>query len=290
MAILIAAHHTDLLGITTVSGNAPLEMTTRNALLVSQIADIDVEVHSGADRPLHVEPKHASHVHGRTGLDGPVLPELERSVVSTDAVTFIIDTVRQNDDVWLVPVGPLTNIALAFMAAPDIVERIAGISLMGGSAGPGNVTPVAEFNIWADPHAAHLVLASSAPRIIMAGLNLTSQYMVDQVTADRLNAMGSVTGTFAAQVVEAYVEAGLRIRGVPSANMHDPCAVMAVTHPNLFTWTDSHVDVSTEGITIGMTVVDDRGFGSAEPNVEVLRNIERDAAIEVFVGSVATYR
>lgn len=290
MAILVAAAHTELLGITTVSGNVSVESTTRNALLVSQIADIDVAVYRGADRPVLIEARHAGHIHGASGMDGPTLPELVRAPESTDAVRFIIDTVRSTNDVWLVPIGPLTNIALAIHQAPDIVDKMAGISLMGGSTGPGNVTPAAEFNIWADPHAARMVFRAGVPRLIMAGLNLTSQCTVDRSVGERLAAVGTTTGIFASELIEAYVQAGERMRNESSANLHDPCAVLALTHPELFTSARRHVDVSVDDITMGMTVVDERGFGARDTNVDVLYGIDRDAAIDIVVDSVSQYR
>jgi inosine-uridine nucleoside N-ribohydrolase len=290
MAILLAAHHADLLGITTVSGNAPLAATTRNALLVTQIADIDVEVHAGAGRPLLVEAKHAAHAHGQTGLDGPDLPELERSVTSHDAVGFIIETVRSNDDVWLVPVGPMTNIAIALRQAPDIIEKMAGISFMGGSMGPGNATPTAEFNFWADPHAARIMIGAGVPTVKMAGLNLTSQYTFGEELSERLVGLGTSTGVFAGQVIGSYIAAARRNQAWSVAHLHDPCAVLAITHPDLFETAQMHVDVSTGSVTEGMSVVDQRGYGSQEPNVEVLTSINRQKAVEVLIEAVATYR
>jgi len=289
MAILVAAQHTDLLGITSVSGNAPLSATTRNALLVSQIAGIDIEVHAGADRPLIVEPKHAAHVHGEGGLNGPTLPPLDRAPTSNDAVQFIVETLRSTDDVWLVPIGPLTNIALAFRQAPDIVDKVAGISLMGGSTGGGNVQPVAEFNIWADPHAAQIVFASGAKRIVMAGLNLTHQYTVDRDLAARLTGIGTVVGTFAGEVIEACVDFSERVRGASTSPLHDPCAVLAITHPQHFGSVKRHVDVSLSDITVGMTVVDERGYDNTNANVEVLYEIDHGPTIEIFVESVGAF-
>ena len=157
IAIMMAADLTEVLGITTVSGNAPLDLTTDNALLLAELVGLNVEIHAGAEKPLLVAARHAEEAHGKTGLDGPVRPAVTRSSASSDAVRFLIETIRNNDDVWLVPIGPLTNIALAVQQAPDIVQRVAGISIMGGSAGAGNVTPTAEFNVWADPHAAAIV-------------------------------------------------------------------------------------------------------------------------------------
>lgn len=286
IAIIAAARFTELLGITTVSGNAPLSSTTRNALLVTQIADVDVPVHAGADRPLLVPARHATHVHGDSGLDGPDLPTLDREVASNDAVRFIIDTVRSNDDVWLVPIGPMTNIALALRQAPDLVDRVAGLSFMGGSTGPGNVTPSAEFNIWADPHSAAITLSAGIPTVRMAGLNLTSKFVVDRTTAARFADASAATGAFAAEVVEAYVQAGERLRGVSSAMMHDPCAVLAVTHPDLFVVEERHVEVSTEGVTAGRTVVDERGFGGGTTNCGVLVDIDRDAGIDLLTEAI----
>jgi len=290
MAILLAGVHAELLGITSVSGNAPLAATTRNALLVAQIADIDVSVHAGAARPLMIEPKHAGHVHGESGLDGPVLPELTRTVDSHDAVSFIIETVRSTDDVWLVPVGPMTNIALAIRQAPDIVDKLAGISFMGGSTGPGNVTAAAEFNIWADPHAARIVLSSGVPKIIMAGLNLTKQYVFGPELATRMLALGTSTGKFCGEVIGSYIDAATRLRASNEAHLHDPCAVLAITHPHLFETSRHHVDVSTGRVTAGMTVVDQRGYGGAEPNVDVLSTIDRAPAVEGLLDASATYR
>jgi len=287
IAILLAARHCNLLGITTVSGNAPLQATTRNALIVCQIANIDVEVHAGADRPLLVEPKYALHVHGETGLDGPTLPPLSRAATSGNAVEFIIETVRSVDNVWLCPIGPLTNIALALRQAPDIVDRLAGISFMGGSTGSGNVTAAAEFNIWADPHAARIVMGAGVEVLRMAGLNLTKQYAIEAEHSDALLALGTRTGTFAGEVLTAYLDAVHKHRGSTSAPLHDPCAVLAVTHPELFTSTRRHVAISTGSVTEGMTLVDQRNFGSEDPNVEVLETIDRDAGIGIMIESVA---
>ena len=132
MALVVAARHADLLGVTTVAGNAPLSSTTRNARIVLDLIGSHVPVHSGATRPLVAPPHDASHVHGKSGLDGADLPEPSRGPDSENAVDFIIETCRATEGVWLVPIGPLTNVALALRAAPDLGSRIAGISLMGG--------------------------------------------------------------------------------------------------------------------------------------------------------------
>ena len=290
VAILLAAQHCDVLAITTVSGNAPLHLTTANALLMCQLAGLDIPVHAGADRPLLVRAAHAPRAHGATGLDGPPRPEMNRSVTSTDAVGCIIKTVRAHDDVWLVPVGPLTNIALAFRQAPDIVERIAGVSLMGGAVGPGNVTPAAEFNIWADPHAAQIVFTAGVPVVRMAGLNLTHQLCVGAEESAALRAHGGTVPTFVADLFDFYLASYRERAGLEAAPMHDPCAVLAVTRPELFTFDNRHVDVETNGtLTRGTTVVDERSGTAAEANCEVADAIDAPAALEAIIHAVCSY-
>ena len=290
VAILLAHRHCHVLGITTLSGNAPLAMTTANALLMCQLAGLGTPVHAGADRPLLVAAQHAPRAHGETGLDGPLRPELRRSAVSNDAVGYIIDTVRSQDDVWLVPVGPLTNVALAFRQAPDIIERLAGISLMGGAVGPGNVTPTAEFNIWADPHAAQIVFASGVRLLRMAGLNLTHQLSVGSEVIAALRTRGGTVPKFVAGLLDFYLAGYHERAGLSAAPMHDPCAVLAVTHPQLFAFDPRHVDVETDGLlTRGMTVADERPGTDAAPNCEVAYAIDANPALELIVDAVCSY-
>lgn len=298
VALLVAARHTELLGVTTVSGNAPLDHTTTNALLVAQLADIDVEVHAGADRPLLVEPAHAGHIHGETGLNGPKHPEVVRQPSGRYGVEFIIDTVRSVDDVWLVPIGPMTNIALALQSAPDIVDRVAGISVMGGSATVGNVTPVSEFNFWADPHAAAQVFASGISPIRMAGLNLTHQFYVDQALVELLRRgphgphdTANTVATFVADLFEFYLATNQQQTGNDSAPLHDPCAILAITHPHLLGFEHGHIAVATDDeITRGMSVWDQRPLPENPPNCEIAVDIDRDAAMAVVTDAVSSYR
>ena len=148
VAIVVAAHTCEILGITTVAGNAPLDRTTHNARVLRHMLNLDVEVHSGAGRPLVVEPAFAGYVHGESGLDGADLPEPTRALDGTDGVQFLIDTTRDNPGCHLVVTGPMTNIALALRSDPSLGDRIAGISFMGGGTF-GNRTAMSEFNFWA---------------------------------------------------------------------------------------------------------------------------------------------
>jgi len=290
IAILVAARHTDVLGITTVAGNAPLSATTRNAIIVRDLVGLTAPVHSGADRPLVREPKHADYVHGKSGMDGADLPEPSGPPASTDAVGFIIDTCRANDGVWLVPTGPLTNIALALRAAPDLRNHIAGISLMGGGTF-GNRTAAAEFNIWCDPEAADIVFNWGGP-LVMSGLDLTHQF---QAMPDRIEMVRSLPGRLAAVLADlldffsgTYTS---RHHGIGGAPVHDPLAVMALTHPRLFTTRNAHVAIETAGVrTLGMTVIDQRDLKEVpEGNCTWQTGVDADAAWQVVIDAIAHF-
>lgn len=292
VAIIAAARYADLVGITTVAGNAPLERTTYNARVMRDLLGLDVQVHSGSPRPLVAEPSFGAFVHGESGLDGADLPAPVTPLDGTDAVAFIVETCRRLDDVWLVPVGPLTNVALALRAAPDLVERIAGISLMGGGTF-GNRTPLAEFNVWADPEAAAIVYASGA-RLIMAGLDVTHRF---QATPERIQRIRSLDGRLAAVLADLFefFSANYLSRhdtgAMRGAAVHDPLAVLAVTHPDLFEREERAVAVETTGrLTRGMTVIDRRHIlDRAEPNCSVLTDIDDAAAFDLVADAVAHF-
>lgn len=290
IAILVAARHTELLGITTVAGNAPLEATTRNAVIMRDMVGLPVPVHSGASRPLVREPYHASYVHGVSGLDGADLPEPSGPADSDDAVGFIIETCRAREGVWLVPTGPMTNIALALRAAPDLAHRIAGISLMGGGTF-GNRTAAAEFNIWFDPEGADVVYSYGGP-LIMSGLDLTHRF---QAIEPRIAAVRALPGRLAAVLADLldFFSGTYRSRhhGIAGAAVHDPCAVMALTHPHLFERCSVHVEVETVGTrTRGMTVIDQRDLLEVPgANCELQVDLDADAAWDVVVESIAAF-
>jgi len=290
VAIVVAAHTTDLLGITTVAGNAPLERTTHNALVMRELLGLALPVHSGAARPLLAEASPAPAVHGISGLDGADLPNPQRDVDSADAVGFIIDTCRANEGTWIVAVGPLTNIALALRAAPDLGRRIGGLSVMGGGSF-GNRTAVAEFNIWADPEAAAAVFAYGGP-LVMAGLDVTHQFLA---TADRIERLAGLGGPLATVLGElltyfstAYIGRHDAIAGAP---MHDPLAVLAVVDPTLFERRYRHVAVETAGwLTRGMTVIDERQVRDRPgANCCVLGDVDAERAFAMVVDAVSTF-
>jgi inosine-uridine nucleoside N-ribohydrolase len=205
-------------------------------------------------------------------------------------VGFIIDTVRANDGVWLIPTGPLTNIALALRAAPDIAARVAGISFMGGGLF-GNRTPTGEFNIWADPEAAAIVLSYGGP-LVMAGLDLTHQF---QATDARIATLAALPGRLARVLADLmrFFSGTYRSRhdDLGGAPVHDPCAVMALTHPTLFSREFSWVAVETQGEhTRGMTVIDQRGLvDRPTPNCDRLVSLDADAAWAVVTEAIAHF-
>lgn len=290
VALLMAARHAELVGITTVSGNVPLDATTRNAMVVNELADLGVEVHAGARTPLLRGPVHAEAVHGETGLGGVDLPPVAGEVASDDAVGFIIETVRTTPDVWLVPIGPLTNVALALRAAPDIAQRLGGISLMGGASNGGNITATAEFNVFADPHAAAITFASGVSSLTMCGLDVTHQFNVDATHVERLRSEPSDTCRFVSDLLEFSLVVHKDRTGLDHSPLHDPCAVMALTHPELFVFADRHVAVETDGtLTAGMTVVDARPRPAAAPNCRTAVSIDARGAMELVLSTLATF-
>jgi len=287
MAVIAAARWADLVAITTVAGNVPLEHTTANACRLRELLGLDVEVHAGADQPLVGLQEFARHVHGETGLGDVVLPEPERGPDSDGAVEFLVEATRAEEGLHLVPVGPLTNVALALRADPGLANRVASLTLMGGSAqGVGNVTPAAEFNVWADPEAADEVFRSGAP-LTMVGLNLTHQVRMDASHADSCRSFGHRVGDVAAKLIDFNVSVH-RGGGLPgSGAMHDPCAVLAVSHPEVVRSEPRHVVVEVDGThTRGQTLVDERGPMSREPNCRVAYEADAGRALELILQAI----
>ena len=287
VAIIFAHVHATVLGITTVSGNAPLESTTRNALAVLELINADTPVHSGAAAPLKGKTIHAARVHGLGGLGGVELATPTRTVASSDAVQFLLTATRAHADVWIVAIGPLTNLALALRQDPTLTDRIAGISIMGGSATHGNATRVAEFNIWADPEAADVVFRSGA-RLKMCGLNLTHQFTTSDELVEQLREMKSRNSIFVAALFEFMHERMEELIGKRRSALHDPCAVIAITHPELIVSEERAVVIELEGThTRGMTVVDERVTRQRDPaNVEVAYSIDADRAMALVIESL----
>lgn len=303
-AILLAARRLDVIGITTVSGNAPLERTTENTLKILELAGLGhIPVAAGMARPLNSSPLHGPEIHGHSGLDGPSLPPPRLRPDPRHGVRFLIDEIRAHPGCWLIPTGPLTNVAIALREAPDLQQHLAGISLMGGATDGGNATPAAEFNIYVDPEAADIVFESGIP-IWMAGLNLTRQALTTDEEVRRFREMGTSLGDVAADLLEFYNGTARSVFGRPGGYMHDPCAVAWLIDPSTVTFRPMHVAVEVHGVlTRGMTVCDARHVtGTPDriqglegvrrgkpPNAQVGVQLDRPRFIELLVSALAEY-
>ena len=257
IALLLALGSPELevLGVTTTYGNQTLEKTTANALRVLELAGrTDVPVAAGAAEPLERELVVAAHVHGESGLDGPTLPAPSVEPVSTDAVAWIASTVeRAGRPVALVPTGPLTNVARYLERHGT--DGIAEIVVMGGAIAEGNMTPAAEFNVWADPEAAAVVFAADVD-VTMIGLDVTHQAVTGPEVQRRLAATGRI-GTFVADLVEFFTVYHRETYGWDGAPIHDAVAVAHLIRPDLVTTRLRNVEVELESeLCRGRTVVD----------------------------------
>ena len=271
LLLALASPELELLGVTTVAGNVGLDKTTPNALRVLELAQrSDVPVAAGFARPLYRPLQIAANVHGESGLDGPTLPPPKSSAVNDHAVDFLAKKIgASSEPVTLVPVGPLTNIAVLLNSYPDIGSQIRRIVLMGGAIATGNVTPAAEFNIYVDPEAAHRVFHSGLP-ITMMGLDVTHKALLDSGHADQLRDTGAV-GKFVAELLDFFVVNHPRHYqsrgGVP---IHDALAVAHLIWPELVETVDCHVTVETQSdLCRGRTVVDRWHVTGQTPNTTV---------------------
>ena len=255
LAILLAAKHLDVLGITTVGGNQSLEKVTKNALKVLELGDIThIPVYKGHAKPSIQPMTHAPECHGESGLEGAALPEPSIQAQRGHAVDFLIDTVMSVDDVILTATGPLTNIAAAIHREPRITERVREISLMGGSVTAGNWTAAAQYNIWADPEAAHVVFSSPIPKR-MVGLNLTRQAPATPERIERIRNLGNRTGRVMADLSPGSAMPVTCWTAHPAVFLYDPCAVAWLIQPELVRSQMLHVAIELKGeYTRGMTV------------------------------------
>ena len=281
VAILLALaspEEIEVLGITAVAGNVPLPLTARNARIVCELAGRrDIPVFAGCDRPLERPLVTAEHVHGRTGLDGPVLPEPTMALQDAHAVDFIVETLRAEapGTVTLCPLGPLTNIASAFREAPDIVDRVAEIVLMGGAYFEvGNITPAAEFNIYVDPQAADIVFRSGAPLTVMP-LDVTHKALVTKPRNDAFRALGTPVGRAVAEMTDFFERFDKEKYGSEGAPLHDPCVTAYLIRPELFSGRVVNVEIETASeLTMGMTVADWWGVTDRSPNATFMGDVD----------------
>lgn len=289
IAIMLAYAHRDVLdirGITTVGGNQTLEKITDNALRILQFIRADILVAKGATGPLLGKLVTGEEAHGESGMDGPELPPAIARPIDQGAVEFMLELIRSSaEKITLVPLGPLTNIALLLTAYPEVKEKIEMISLMGGGISYGNVTSTAEFNIYVDPEAAKIVYESGIP-MTMSGLDVTDKAAIFEDEIEALKQRGPAS-VLVGELLDFYSIYGKKMGYIGNA-LHDPCAVAWLLQPELFQSRHLHVTVETEGkLTRGMTVADQRKKPVSVPNVEVLVDVDRDAFIKLLFDALA---
>jgi purine nucleosidase len=283
----LASPEIEVLGITTVAGNVPLPLTTRNALRIVELAGrTDVPVHAGAAQPLVRPLVTAEAVHGQTGLDGPDLPEPSLAPREAHAVDFIVETLTTEPagSVTLCALGPMTNLALAFARAPEIVPRVHTVVAMGGGRFEGgNVTPVAEFNIYADPHAAQAVLHAGAPAVLHP-LDVTHRALTSGARIDAFRALGTRPGVAVADMLAFAQTYDMERYGAEGGPLHDPNVIAWLLRPDLYAGRDVNVEVETGSeLTMGQTVIDWWRTTGRPSNAHVVREVDDQGFFALLV-------
>ena len=283
VAILLALaspEELDVLGVTVVAGNVPLPLTQKNARIVCELAGYpDTKVFAGCDAPIARKLVTAEHVHGKTGLDGPVMPDPTMPLQDQHAVDYIIEILRAEPagTVTLCPLGPLTNIATAFERAPDIVERVQEIVLMGGAYFQvGNITPAAEFNIYVDPEAAKIVFDSGVPIVVMP-LDVTHKALTNRARVEAFRNLGNEAGRMVAEWTDFFERFDKEKYGSEGAPLHDPCVIAYLLKPELFSGRHVNVEVETgSDLTLGMTVADWWRVTDRAPNAMFMGDVDTE--------------
>jgi purine nucleosidase len=279
--LALASPELEIVGITAVAGNVPLALTAKNALKICELAGKpETPVYSGAVRPLMRPLVTAEHVHGKTGLDGPDLPDPKMALRKEYAVDFIVDMLMREESgtITLCTLGPLTNIALALIREPRIAVRVKELVMMGGGFFEGgNITPAAEFNIHVDPHAADIVFRSGMP-IVMMPLDVTHRALTSPARIAAFRGLGNRPGIAVAEMLgfsERFDKEKYSGEGGP---LHDPCVIAWLLAPDLFKGRECNVAIETTSeLTLGMTVVDWWGVTDRPKNALVMRDVDHEA-------------
>ncbi|MGR3342211.1 MAG: nucleoside hydrolase [Paracoccaceae bacterium] len=294
VAILLALaspHELDIVGITAVAGNVPLELTARNARIICELANKpDVKIFAGCAAPMRRPLVTAEHVHGKTGLDGVLLPDPTIRLQDQHAVDLIVNTLRDEPSgtVTLCALGPLTNIATAFERAPDIAARAQEIVLMGGAYFEvGNTTPTAEFNIYVDPEAADIVFQSGVKLTVMP-LDVTHKALVTAPRVKSFEALGTQVGRAVAGWTNFFERFDKEKYGSAGAPLHDPTVIAYLLRPDLFSGRHINVEIETQSeLTRGMTVADWWGVTDRAANATFIGDIDADGFFELLTERLA---
>lgn len=287
----IASAELDVLALTTVAGNVPLDKTTYNALRLRELAGApEIPVYQGCSRPMVNELVTAEYVHGETGLDGPHLPAPQGAIEQQHAVDYLVETLLAAEDrsITICIIGPMTNIAMALVKEPAIAAKVAEFVIMGGSfhAG-GNITPTAEFNVFVDPHAAHAVFTSGVPLTIMP-LDVTHQAQATPPRAAAFRALGPPVGEAIAAMLDFVEKFDVSHYGFEGFPLHDPTVIAYLIEPEMFEARRGYVSVVLEpGAGHGMTVADWWGTTGQAPNATVMFGVDSDRFYELLTDLLA---
>lgn len=285
--VLASAAEIELAGITAVAGNVPLALTYRNARFVCDLCGFPgVLVQAGADRPLVREPVTGTRAHGESGLEGMAVNVPPAAVEPGGAVAFMAEVLRaaEDDEITLVAIGPLTNLAVLVTEFPELLPKLRQIVLMGGaSRAGGNVTPAAEFNVYADPHAAARVLGCGRPMTIVS-LDATHQVLASPTHAERLARVGGEPARRLAALLRPAAHSRTARFGPASQPIHDPCAIAWLLQPALFRAESVPVAVETAGThTLGATVVDWWGATGRPPNADWVTEVDGEGVLDLLI-------
>jgi len=291
--LAFASPELDVLGVTTVGGNVPLDLTQRNARQMCDIAgQTDVPVHAGCDRPMQRPLRTAEMIHGETGINGIDIIDPVTPLQQQHGVDFIIETLlaEADDSVTLVPTGPLTNIGSAIDREPAILAKIERVVLMGGAMREGgNRTPSAEFNILVDPEAADILFRCGRP-ITQMGLDVTHQVLSTKERVERIRALGNPVAIATAGMISFFERYDMSKYSAPGAPLHDPCTIAWLIKPELFTGKDCNVTIETRSeLTLGHTAVDFWHVTDRRKNVHWVYEVDSDGFYELLTERLARF-
>ena len=283
----------EILGITTVAGNVPLKLTERNARIICDIADSkETDVFAGCSRPMLVDLMTAENVHGKTGIDGIDIFKPKTPLKELHAVDFIVKTLKDadTDSITLVPTGPLTNIALAIIKDPSILDSIKQIVLMGGAMREaGNLSASAEFNMRVDPHAAKVVFECGLPIIVMS-LDVTHKVLTSKERVSEIESIGNSVSTATANMLKFFARYDSEKYGVDGAPLHDPCTIAWLLNQNLFIGKECNVRIETESsLTLGHTSVDFWGVEGNIPNAIWMQDVDDDGFYDLLINRLRRF-
>jgi purine nucleosidase len=288
---LASPQELEVLGVVAVAGNVPLHHTERNARRICELAGRgDVPVFAGSDKPMGRKLVTAEHVHGKTGLDGPDLPEPKIPLQKKPGVDFLIETLRaaKEGEITLCTLGPLTNIGRMLSQAPEVRPKIREIVMMAGAYFEvGNITPAAEFNVYVDPTAADLVFKSGVPLTVMP-LDVTHQLLLTQPRLDKLAELGNRSGKALGEALTFSRTFDVNKYGTEGAPLHDPTVIAYLLRPELFGGRHINVEVETQSeLTVGMTVADYWRVTQRPANARYMREVDVDGFFDLLFERIA---